>query len=183
MQPTHISCLILNTNNHFTLPPSLFQIKVLISLNSVFWNTLTPLETLICHISISAIFTQFQIRLWRFLSLKPITMNEILDTTQSCYSTLIFMASFALTDPLSIKDFFLQNQFTRSYTTKTDFCFLIIHDTPQLWRNYLQGGDRERHRFLKYIQTKQTVKICSFDIVWWFFCWNLNKAEAALLRN
>ena len=65
-------------------------------------------------------------------------MNDILDTTQSWYSTLIFMASFALTDPLAIKDFFLQNQFTRSYTTKTDFCFLVIHDTPQIWRNYLQ---------------------------------------------
>ena len=83
---------LMNTNNHFTLPASLFQLKVLISLNSVFWNTLTPLETLICHISISAIFTQFQIRLWRFLSLKPITMNDILDTTQSWYSTLIYTA-------------------------------------------------------------------------------------------
>ena len=183
MQPTRISCLILNTNNHFTLPPCLFQINVLISLNSVFWNTLTPLETLICHISISAIFTQFQIRLWRFLSLKPITMNDILDTTQSWYSTLIYTASFPLTDPLIVKAFFLQKEFTISYTTKTAFCFLDVHDTSQIWRNYLQGGDHEQHRFLKYIQIKQTVKICSFVIVWWFFRWNLNKAEVALLWN
>ena len=32
----------------------------------------------------------------------------------------------------------------------------------QIWRNYLQGGDQEQHRFLRYIQNKQTVKICSF---------------------
>ena len=37
-----------------------------------------------------------------------------------------------------------------------------VHDTPQIWRNYLQGGDREQDRFLKYIQTKQTTKVCSF---------------------
>ena len=74
---THISCLILNTNNHSTLLPSLFHLKILISLNSVFWNTSPLLETLMRDISISAIFTQFQIRLWRFLSWKRITMNDI----------------------------------------------------------------------------------------------------------
>ena len=47
-------------------------------------------------------------------------------------------------------------------------CFLNVHETPQIWRNYLQGGDQEQQRFLKYIlyiQTKQTVKICSFGMV------------------
>ena len=163
--------------------PSLFHVKSLISLNSVFWNTLTPLETLICHFSISAFLTQFQILLWRFLSLKPITINDILDTTQSWYSTLIYTASFALTDPLTIKTFLLQKEFTRSYTTITAFCFLDVHDTPQIWRNYLQGGDRERYRFLKYIQTKQTFKIFSFGLVWWFFRWNLNKTEVVQSWN
>ena len=74
---THISCLILKRNNHSTLLTFFFHLKILLSLNGVFWNTLTPLKTLICHISIFAIFTQFQIRLWRFLSLKRITMNDI----------------------------------------------------------------------------------------------------------
>ena len=93
-------------------------------------------------------------------------MNDILDTTQSWYSTLSYTASFPRTDPLIVKAFFLQKEFTISYTTKTAFCFLDVHDTSQIWRNYLQGGDREQHRFLKYIQIKQTVKSCSFVIVW-----------------
>ena len=66
---------------------------------------LTPLEKLIPHISISAIFTQFQIRLWSFLSLKRIIMNNIVG--HSWYSTLIYTVLFALTDLLAAKVFFL----------------------------------------------------------------------------
>ena len=76
------TCLILNTNNQSILLPSLIPSqKILTSLTS----TLTPLQTLLCHISISPIlkkihhwgFTQFQMRLERFLSLKCITINSI----------------------------------------------------------------------------------------------------------
>ena len=43
---------------------------------------------------------------------------------------------------------------------------LNVHETQQIWPNCLQGCDRELHRLLKYIQIKQTVKICSFGLVW-----------------
>ena len=56
---------------------------------------------------------------------------------------------------------------------------LNVHETQQICSNCLQGGDRELHRLLKYIQIKQTVKICSFGLVWWFFRWNLNKTKVA----
>ena len=51
--PTDIFCLILNTNtnNHFIFHLPSFHYKILTSLNGVFWNKLTSLETLICHIS------------------------------------------------------------------------------------------------------------------------------------
>ena len=52
-----------------------------------------------------------------------------------------------------------------------------VDETPQIWPNYLQGDDRELYRFLKYIQTNQTVKICSFGLVWWFLRRNVNKTE------
>ena len=43
-----------------------------------------------------------------------------------------------------------------------------VDETPQIWLHYLQGGHRELQRFLKYIQTKQTVKICCSGLVWCF---------------
>ena len=76
------TCLILNTNDESILVPSLIpSLKILTSLASA----LTPLQTLLCHISISPIlkkvhhwgFIQFQIRVERFISLKRITINSI----------------------------------------------------------------------------------------------------------
>ena len=55
------------------------------------------------------------------------------------------------------------------------------HDTQQIWLNYLQGGDRELHMLLKYVQIKQTLKICSFGLVWLFFRWNLSKNKGCTL--
>ena len=44
-QPLHLALFI----------PSI-RLQILKSLNGVFWNTLTPLETLTCHISSFSIF-------------------------------------------------------------------------------------------------------------------------------
>ena len=56
------------------------------------------------------------------------------------------------------------------------------HETQQIWLNYLQGGDRELHRLLKYVQIKQTVKICSFGLACWFLRWNLKQRLHITLR-
>ena len=53
---------------------------------------------------------------------------------------------------------------------------LNVDETQQIWLNCLQGGDRELHQLLKYVQIKQTVQICSFGVVWWFCRWNWNKS-------
>ena len=157
--------------------PSLFRPKILISLNGVFWNTLTPLETLIRHISIFAIFTQSQIRLWRFLSLKRITMNGI----AGYFPILVFnfnLYGIVSTDrsPRCKRRLFVKG--IAHHNNR-----FLLFGYSQIWRNYLQGDDREQHRFLNYILTKQTVKICSFCLVWRFFHWNLYQAEVTLLWN
>ena len=76
---------------------------------------------------------------------------------------------------LAVKACFLLKEFARPYST----IILDVHETLQIRHNYFQGVDRELHRFLKCIQTKKIVEICSFGLVWEYFSWNLNKTEVA----
>ena len=111
------------------------------------WNTLTSLETLICHISVSPIFEK--------------------DPSWGYYTVL--------STPLTIY-FFKTNHHEEHCCIPPN-----VHETQQIWLNYLQGGDRELHRLLKYVQIKQTLKICSFGLVWLFFRWNLSKNKGSTL--
>ena len=116
--------------------------------------------------------SQCQIRLWIFRSLKHTTMNGI----AGYFPILVLnlnLYGIACTAP---------SPRCKGLLFAEGICQTIQHnnfETLQIRHNYFQGVDRELHRFLKCIQTKKIVEICSFGLVWEYFSWNLNKTEVA----